>query len=660
MKANSKSVIATLWLVLALIGLSSSSLLADLVIETRSGGQNTGWYAETGGAWGNSSVSTSVSPATGGIGSRYTTSTDLAFVLTPTLESGHTYSLAHALPVGATSSSQNLVLGITATDCTGLPTTTDVWQYHGTPTSLWLNCWRTVGTLTASTANPTITFAFSSGSASRCTAAAFFLKDLACLTPAVGGISGPLIAGQTVVNVYGVDPTATAVYVYTNNDGTHATCIGTNSAPGGNTTVPVTVFPLVRGRQLQGNQKTTCEPNPPPGTSGPIVGAGTNGGVTVCFDLIQTATPNDFVWLGASGGQPGYLNPPIGATVFNPSVGWQKLALTPGTSPAWRWNNTPEDYTGLLATSGTATNIAIWFTETDASETGPYTVYIDNFKNGDTLLKGWEGDAVGASTFMQVPSWQTGSGTTTVNNAPNTTLCVDTNAAVGTQCQRMDWQWAKTGPNSVRGMCIAPLSVWDLSKPLSVDVLVLPAGATKPVLQVSQPADKALYYSTPGSVTITATDNSALYGGTAALTYQWKHNGVNIDSGNAGDRTGYNTATLSFTAPVDADAGNYSCYVTSTVTGGTYPGTYNLECNQFAVSVGPLPVTAVTIDSISGTTIKYSGGQGSQFILLESATANASMSTWTQVGTANTTTPGEFTIPAVGTQAPKFYRIESR
>jgi hypothetical protein len=67
----------------------------------------------------------------------------------------------------------------------------------------------------------------------------------------------------------------------------------------------------------------------------------------------------------------------------------------------------------------------------------------------------------------------------------------------------------------------------------------------------------------------------------------------------------------------------------------------------------------VTISSVVGDTLNYGGGSGSKFILLKSATVNAPMSAWTYPGQTNLTTPGFFTIPAVGTGAPVFYRIKS-
>ncbi len=75
-------------------------------------------------------------------------------------------------------------------------------------------------------------------------------------------------------------------------------------------------------------------------------------------------------------------------------------------------------------------------------------------------------------------------------------------------------------------------------------------------------------------------------------------------------------------------------------------------------------LSATTISTGSGnwdsssSTLSYTGGSGSQFVLLESASATAPMSSWTRVAT-NFATPGSFNIPAVGTAAPKFYRVAS-
>jgi hypothetical protein len=66
----------------------------------------------------------------------------------------------------------------------------------------------------------------------------------------------------------------------------------------------------------------------------------------------------------------------------------------------------------------------------------------------------------------------------------------------------------------------------------------------------------------------------------------------------------------------------------------------------------------VTITGISGTNINYTGGAGSQFILLSSGDLTTISSAWTRLFT-NTTTPGLFIIPPVGSTNQLFYRIKS-
>jgi hypothetical protein len=68
------------------------------------------------------------------------------------------------------------------------------------------------------------------------------------------------------------------------------------------------------------------------------------------------------------------------------------------------------------------------------------------------------------------------------------------------------------------------------------------------------------------------------------------------------------------------------------------------------------PTASVSITNIAGTTIKYAGGAGSQFVLLSSPSVGAPLSGWTRVLT-NTATPGTFTIQKSSAQA--FYSIKS-
>jgi hypothetical protein len=96
----------------------------------------------------------------------------------------------------------------------------------------------------------------------------------------------------------------------------------------------------------------------------------------------------------------------------------------------------------------------------------------------------------------------------------------------------------------------------------------------------------------------------------------------------------------------------------------TAKATYNTSGKLYTASnkltVLPVPVSAVTISNIIGTTLTYGGGGGSHFVLLSSATADAPMSAWLNSGQTNTATPGSFTVPAVGTVDVRFYRVLSQ
>ena len=98
--------------------------------------------------------------------------------------------------------------------------------------------------------------------------------------------------------------------------------------------------------------------------------------------------------------------------------------------------------------------------------------------------------------------------------------------------------------------------------------------------------------------------------------------------------------------------------------GNQSPGTYTVVATDAftgctASMTGSVTVTAllpVRITSFDGTTISYSGGAGSQFVLLQSAQISAPLSSWARVNT-NTATSGTFIINATGPQA--FYSIKS-
>jgi fluoride ion exporter CrcB/FEX len=74
------------------------------------------------------------------------------------------------------------------------------------------------------------------------------------------------------------------------------------------------------------------------------------------------------------------------------------------------------------------------------------------------------------------------------------------------------------------------------------------------------------------------------------------------------------------------------------------------------------PVTITSIQPLVGpgaqVQITYTGGSGSQFVLLKSTSITAPRSSWARVAT-NPTTPGTFIIPALGSEDTVFYSIKS-
>ena len=107
----------------------------------------------------------------------------------------------------------------------------------------------------------------------------------------------------------------------------------------------------------------------------------------------------------------------------------------------------------------------------------------------------------------------------------------------------------------------------------------------------------------------------------------------------------------------------YQCSWTA-VPGGTYninaTLVYNTNWMVFSAETNAVTVTALvgpTISGITGNTLNYSGGSGSQFVLLSTNNIVAPLANWTRVDT-NANPSGSFTIP-VGSEARAFYTIQA-
>ena len=97
--------------------------------------------------------------------------------------------------------------------------------------------------------------------------------------------------------------------------------------------------------------------------------------------------------------------------------------------------------------------------------------------------------------------------------------------------------------------------------------------------------------------------------------------------------------------------------VTLTLTTADPAGPCGAVNDAMVITINPV-LGQVTIGSIRGVTLTYSGGSGSKFILLKSSNVKAPLSEWSRVDT-NTVTPGSFTILAMGTGSPVFYSVKS-
>jgi autotransporter-associated beta strand protein len=138
---------------------------------------------------------------------------------------------------------------------------------------------------------------------------------------------------------------------------------------------------------------------------------------------------------------------------------------------------------------------------------------------------------------------------------------------------------------------------------------------------------------------------------------------ASIDSGNniniGQDATGTFVVPAATQGDLD-DLGVWRRTLTQLEVSGMYlAGKDNTPGVSFAPVITAVPPAPTTISNILGTSLTYGGGAGSQFVLLSNNIVSAPLSTWTRVAT-NPSTPGSFTIPAVGSSSTTFYRVLSQ
>ena len=169
----------------------------------------------------------------------------------------------------------------------------------------------------------------------------------------------------------------------------------------------------------------------------------------------------------------------------------------------------------------------------------------------------------------------------------------------------------------------------------------------------------------PPLTTLTAPANNATatLGSAVSLTA-----GVTVETATVNKVEFYNNATNllgSVNAPGPYNITDWTPPATGVynITARTYYNTtHTLNTPSNTLTVNAPPKSSVTISNIvnnmDGTfTIKYGGGAGTQFILVQTPAFNPTRDSWVPVKT-NSLTPGSFTVPAAGGN--EFYAIESK
>lgn len=312
-------------------------------------------------------------------------------------------------------------------------------------------------------------------------------------------VAGPVSAGGTFVTVNGVSESAVAVTVYANG-----TQLAQLTALSGDGTEDVPVPPLVKNQWIAATQTLPatqssagtlqgCVP-----TSGQTVGSGGNAAIRLSLGIREVdglAGP-----IGADGGVP-----PSTAIEFvipddpnDPDDGRLVQVDTPNNGPSGKlimpstqWQtvtfNVPGDviksYTlgndVLNGAFGVLEHLAITMNAA-APDVGPYTLYIDNIYNGQTLLSDFESAAVDTQVIFRNPG-QAGT-SSNLSTPPNSTAVTNWYGDASIKSLRVRWRfrdeaatrWFRLTTQNTEAL---PNPQVDLSQPITMRVLLLPPKA---------------------------------------------------------------------------------------------------------------------------------------------------------------------------------------
>ena len=271
----------------------------------------------------------------------------------------------------------------------------------------------------------------------------------------------------------------------------------------------------------------------------------------------------------------------------------------------------------------------------DDTESGPYNIYVDQIKNGDTVIEDFEGSAAGVERTFTAPKNATGTtapaAISTYLSDPNSSLVSQANAFDGTNSCRIQWQWVRRQQYPLGAIIATNTSgkiypQLDVTKPITVRYLVLPAGETTnklhfPTVPVNQTK------STNDSVTFSVTA-----AGEGLFTYQWQFAGGDISGAT---QSSYTKSNLQL-----ADDGVYSVLVTGANGAGCSAST---SAKLTVVETVPAPTLTYTTSN-GQITLNWSGN-----FTLQSATNI--LGQWN-----NVTTVSGHSEP-MSTSTTKFFRL---
>ncbi|HNQ73457.1 MAG TPA: hypothetical protein PKN95_07625 [Verrucomicrobiota bacterium] len=168
------------------------------------------------------------------------------------------------------------------------------------------------------------------------------------------------------------------------------------------------------------------------------------------------------------------------AWIYDPEAADAVLLKTAQSGPSIQWNPSASNTNNLPGNWGILEAIA--FTVDDPGDTGPFNLYIDNLKNGDTTFQTFETAPAGSTDYgFRVPRF---SGSTSANliDAPNIGAVSSQAADTGTKSFRVSFQWV--GNKSTAWLRLTTSGVnnpqVNLNEPISFRLLMQPVGATPP------------------------------------------------------------------------------------------------------------------------------------------------------------------------------------